>query len=146
MLLWILFLRFFARKFPPEFLIHQDNFLTIVEKDKVFIRNILNYKLVPFLIQHGYKLEGCKIEVEKNEELTLKERFNMDAQLLQYYTIPAEYFNKTYGTEVIDKPVTAAPAQNMDATADAKALSTPDKMPEIKEDTDFKTGDFNKKQ
>ena len=135
-----------ANAFVGSSQIHQDSFLTIVEKDKVFIRNILNYKLVPFLIQHGFKLEDCKIEVEKNEELTLKERFAMDAQLLQYYNIPANYFNKTYGTEVVDKPVTAAPTQNMDAQADAKALSTPDKMPEIKPDTDFKTGDFNKKQ
>ena len=82
--------------------IHQENFLMICGQDKLFIENVLNYQLVPFLIKRGFDLKGCRIEIQPDEELSLKERFAIDSALLPYYKIPASYFKEKYGTEVED--------------------------------------------
>jgi hypothetical protein len=82
--------------------VHQDNFSMINNMDKIFIENILKYQLQPFLIKHGFPLEGCTIELKQDSELSLDDSFKIDAELLKYYSIPAEYFNSKYGTKVED--------------------------------------------
>ncbi len=85
--------------------VHQENFLVICGMDKHFIQSVLNYQLKPFLIGHDFKLEGCKIGIRPDEELSLKESFAIDSKLLDYYKIPAEYFNEKYGTMIFEKEI-----------------------------------------
>lgn len=83
--------------------VHQENFLMICGQDKTFIENVLNYQFLPFLLRHGYPLQGCRFEIKPDEELSLKEKFAIDSKLLDYYDIPANYFKENYGTEVSDR-------------------------------------------
>ncbi len=83
--------------------IHQQNFLLVVAQDKKFIENVCNYQLIPLLNRHGFGFEGCKIEVAPDEELNLKEKFEMVKGLMDKYYIPSEYIRETFNIEVYDK-------------------------------------------
>lgn len=89
--------------------VQQDNFEMICQADKVFIENVFKYQLVPFLIKQGFPLKGCKIIAKQDDILTLEEQFKIDSKLLDYYEIPAEYFNKKYGTNLVEKVKTTEP-------------------------------------
>lgn len=74
------------------------------DADETFIENIYSYQLVPFLIGHGFDLEGCKIEVREDNELTLDEKTKVDDMLLKNgFDIPEDYIQETYGTPVTKK-------------------------------------------
>jgi hypothetical protein len=92
-----------AKSFVGSAEIHQETFLLLCTQDKIFIQNVLNHQLIPFLILHGFPLEGWKIEVKPEEELSLVERFKVDAKLLDYFDFKPEYFRETYGADVYPK-------------------------------------------
>lgn len=72
--------------------------------DESFIENVFKYQLVPFLNAHGFGFEGCKIEVEADNDITLLEKIKIDAELMKVFKVPAEYIMETYGTPVEDMP------------------------------------------
>jgi len=89
--------------------VQQDNFEMICQADKVLIENVFKYQLVPFLIKQGFPLKNCKIIAKQSDVLTLEQQFKIDSTLLEYYTIPAEYFNIKYGTNLVDKDKVSEP-------------------------------------
>lgn len=101
--------------------IHMDIFLLICELDKKFIQNVLNYQLKPLLERQGILPEGCYIQVKPEEELDLPAQFAVDSKLLDYYKIPAEYFNKKYGTELTDLPITPEEGNGQNITDNGSA-------------------------
>jgi phage gp29-like protein len=126
--------------------IHQDNFLLIVEQDKVFIENVCTYQLIPLLIAHGFEFEGCKIEIKADEELSLNEKFAMVSGLLAYYDIPPEWIDETFNIPVTAKaiaPVMGGIEQKPGQTPNTK-LGDPNKEKPIKPDT-TKLDDVNPK-
>jgi hypothetical protein len=121
--------------------VHQENFLMICGQDKLFIQHILNYQLIPFLLKHGFNfLKGCKIEIEPDEELSLKEQFAIDSKLLDYYKIPAAYFNEKYSTEAEDLVIPLPTQQtNIDRPVIAPfEKKNPDIAPEKKQIDEFR--------
>lgn len=91
--------------------VHQENFLMICGQDKKFIQNVLNYQLLPFLLNYGFPLQGCRFEIKPDEELSLIEQFKIDSKLLDYYKVPASYFNEKYGTQFEDLSVDSTMAK-----------------------------------
>ena len=90
-----------AKSFVGSAKIHQENFELIAHKDRVMLENIFKYQLVPLLNIHGFGFEGCKIETDAADDLTLQEQFAIDKDLLAAgYVIDAEYLNEKYGTKV----------------------------------------------
>jgi hypothetical protein len=73
------------------------------ELDEHFIEGVLNYQLIPFLINLGFKLEGCKIESEEGEDLPILDKLKVDAELMKYFDLDEQYILETYGTPVIKK-------------------------------------------
>jgi hypothetical protein len=94
-----------AKSFVGSSKIHQETFHLLGTQDKIFIQNVLNKQLIPFLIRHEFQLEGYKIECKPEEELSLKERFEIDSKLLDYFDFKPEYFRETYGSDVYPKAI-----------------------------------------
>lgn len=79
--------------------------LQYAEEDEHFIEGVLNYQLIPFLNNLGFKLEGCKIESEEDEDLTILEKIKVDAELMKYFDLDETYILETYGTPVKKKEI-----------------------------------------
>jgi hypothetical protein len=83
--------------------VHERVLMQYAEMDEYFIEGVLNYQLIPMLNNLGFGLDGYKIEASKDEDLTIKEKLEVDKELLKYYTLPVQYILETYGTPVEEK-------------------------------------------
>ena len=99
------------------------------QKDQIFIENLFNDKLLPFLILHGFPLQGCTIEIAEEEELTTKEKSDIDLALIKYgFVLDKEYLESTYGTKIVGIR-DMQPNQNEDIKNDFDITNAKKKIP-----------------
>lgn len=81
--------------------VHERQSDMIREADKRFLRSIVNGKLIPMMIRHGYNLEGYTFEwAEQADMKALWERTN---QALSHYIVPPEWIEDTFGIPVQER-------------------------------------------
>ena len=84
--------------------VHEKTSDSINKSDSLFIEYWVNNCLLPFLNEnHGFGLEGMTFMFDNTENVSVKEQFERDIQLLEHYNIPAEYILDKYGTPVEQK-------------------------------------------
>lgn len=66
-------------------------------------RDFINNKLIPFMISHGFPLEGLRFDWDETYEFTPSEIQTTEAMLLQHYEIDPEYFVKRYNIDITGK-------------------------------------------
>ncbi|HYV92772.1 MAG TPA: DUF935 family protein [Chitinophagales bacterium] len=64
--------------------------------DKLFVKNVLNDKLVPLLRIHGFNVGNGKFIYHENENIDKKTRLEMDLKLAEKIKIDDSYFYETY--------------------------------------------------
>ena len=92
--------------------VHADTLASYTGADLRWVEYLVNNKLIPFLENLGFNFGGATFTYDHSERLSLIEQFDIDRDLLQSYTIPAEYITAKYGTPVEEKvidPNTAPP-------------------------------------
>jgi phage gp29-like protein len=80
--------------------VHQEVELEIHYADKLFVKNVLNDKLVPLLKMHGYNIGNGKFQFNQQENIDLKTRLDMDLKLAEKIAIDDSYFYETYNVPV----------------------------------------------
>ncbi|MFV0505761.1 MAG: DUF935 family protein, partial [Bacteroidales bacterium] len=97
------------------------------EDDRKFVQSFLNKYIKPFLEQRGFPVaDGSFNFPEKGENISLKDRINIDTKLSSIVSIDDSYWYETYG---IPKPKSTKPKQ-------AKTETEPKGEPKPKEDND----------
>ena len=76
--------------------VHQETERDLLMADKLFVRNVLNDKLIPLLKIHGYDVGKGKFFFNEQEHIDLKTRLDMDLKLAEKITIDDAYFYETY--------------------------------------------------
>lgn len=120
--------------------VHQDAEEQLILRDRIFLLNVLNYQLKPFLIKAGLPIRADEwFYFKEVEELDLQKRIAIDSQLNTLIPIPADYFYHTYN---IPKP------QGGEAVADRTLTLSGDTLthqttttPPPDEDNNHATGD-----
>ena len=64
--------------------------------DKLFVRNVLNDKLITLLEIHGFKIGNGKFIFHEKENIDKKTRLEMDLKLAEKIKIDDNYFYETY--------------------------------------------------
>ena len=64
--------------------------------DKLFVKNILNDRLIPLLQVHGFNVDGGKFIFQEKENIDKKTRLDMDLKLSEKIRIDDSYFYETY--------------------------------------------------
>lgn len=72
-------------------------------------RDFINNRLLPFMVRHGFALEGYRFDWDDTYEFTPKEIQTTEAMLLQHYEINPEYFIKRYNIDIIGKKENPSP-------------------------------------
>ena len=93
--------------------VHERVMQSVKDADIKFIESVYRKQLIPLLNKHGLGYEGLTIKIKEDDELTLKEKSEIDLKLLDHYKIPAEYFEQTYGVPVEEKPPVEGSAQDI---------------------------------
>ena len=76
--------------------VHQEAEHDLLMADKLFVKNVLNDKLIPLLKIHGYNIGKGKFFFREQEHVDMKTRLEMDLKLAEKITIDDKYFYETY--------------------------------------------------
>ena len=76
--------------------VHQEVEKEIHYADKLFVKNILNDRLIPLLQVHGFNVVGGKFIFQEKENIDKKTRLDMDLKLSEKIRIDDSYFYETY--------------------------------------------------
>lgn len=76
--------------------VHQEVEKEIHYADKLFVKNILNDRLIPLLRVHGFNVDGGKFIFQEKENIDKKTRLDMDLKLSEKIRIDDSYFYETY--------------------------------------------------
>jgi hypothetical protein len=106
--------------------VHLEILKNIVYKDADFLRDIINRKLFPFLIMHGFPLKEMRFDWDESAEWTPEQQLKIEQMLLNSYEIDPKYFAEKYNIPVIGHKALTEP-QNYSATNETiKTLNSPD--------------------
>jgi phage gp29-like protein len=76
--------------------IHLEVEMEIHFSDKLFVRNVLNEKLLPLLQMHGFKTSKGKFIFQEKENIDKESRLRMDLKLAEKIKIDDSYFYESY--------------------------------------------------
>jgi hypothetical protein len=81
--------------------VHLQVFENIVEADADMVRDIINNKLIPFMLIHGFALEGYRFEWDDSVDYTPDQMRAIEQMLLAGgYEIDPEYFTEKYNIPI----------------------------------------------
>lgn len=83
--------------------VHLEIFERVTESDAAMIANVVNGRLLPLMLLHGFPVKGLRFQWNNAASYTPAEQREIERLLLEYYNIPAEYFTDKYGV-AIDSP------------------------------------------
>ncbi|NJM14026.1 MAG: DUF935 family protein [Bacteroidales bacterium] len=83
--------------------VHEGVSEELADDDRVFIHDVVNGDLFPFLIMHGWPLKGYIFHWDNAYEYSPEEMKGIEEMLLTHYDIDQEYFIEKYGVKIIGK-------------------------------------------
>lgn len=120
--------------------VHLEVFEDVVEQDRKMLRNVINNKLIPFMIRHGFPLEGMTFEWDDTVEYTPEQIRQVEQMLLQDgYEIDPDYFKEKYNIDIIGKREPALPEPDEPSPEDGEDLS-PEEKKQLRRLADVITG------
>ena len=82
---------------------HLEVFENVCAADHKLIQYIVNDRLIPKMVKHGFPLEGCTFEWDNAATYTPEQQRELERVLLQYYDIDPEYFKNKYKIDILGK-------------------------------------------
>ena len=83
--------------------VHENTTNQIAKSDSRWMESWVNDCFIPFLRQyHGHNITG-RFMFDTTEVLSIGEQFEIDKELLAFYTLPTTYITEKYGTPVEEK-------------------------------------------
>lgn len=99
--------------------VHLEVFEDVVEQDRKFLRNVINNRLIPFMLKHGFPIEGVTFEWDNTVEYTPEQIRQVEQMLIQGgYEISSDYFKEKYDIDIIGKRTLSMPGSDDDTTTD----------------------------
>ena len=79
---------------------HLEIFEDVIAADARFISDVVNDKLLPLMIKHGFPVNGLSFEWDNTATFIPAEQREMERMLLQYYDIDPQYFIDKYNVQI----------------------------------------------
>lgn len=95
---------------------HLEIFNDVVEADAKFIDFVVNDKLIPLMIKHGFPLKGLSFHWDDSATYTPAEQREMERMLLQFYEIDPAYFTEKYNIKITGTRMPPFAQQNNNTT------------------------------
>lgn len=76
---------------------HLEVFENLVESDAAMLADIVNNKLLPLMVKHGFPLEGMRFAWDDSIDYTPEQQHSIEQMLLQNYDVEPKFFEDKYG-------------------------------------------------
>lgn len=82
---------------------HLEVFKNLVSGDADMIRDVINDKLIPRMIVHGFPLQGYRFDWDEGIDINADTMQKVEQMLLDEYDIDPEYFVEKYNIKILGK-------------------------------------------
>jgi len=94
--------------------IHMQVVQNIIDADADFVRDIINNRLIPLMIMHGFPLAACRFDWDESIDYTPEQQVAYETMLLNAgYQIDPEYFSQKYNITMGHDPLKAGGSQSL---------------------------------
>lgn len=83
--------------------VHLEVFENVCAADAAMVRNIVNDKLIPLMLEHGFPLGGLSFDWDDAASFSPAERREMERMILQSYDVDPQYFIDRYKIPITGK-------------------------------------------
>lgn len=83
--------------------VHLEVFENVVESDAVLIKRIVNDKLLPRMVKHGFPVQGLSFKWDKSVDYTPEQENATERLLLEHFDVDPQYFTDKYGITILGK-------------------------------------------
>lgn len=83
--------------------VHLEVFENVCAADATMVKNIVNDKLIPLMLEHGFPLQGLSFDWDEAASFSPSERREMERVVLQYYDVDPQYFIDRYKIPITAK-------------------------------------------
>jgi len=83
--------------------VHLHIFENVVNDDADFLRDIVNDKLIPRMIKHGFPLQGYKFNWDESIDYTPEQQVAYETMILDRFDVDPEYLIKKYNIPILGK-------------------------------------------
>jgi len=80
--------------------VHLEILKNIVYKDADFLRDIINWELLPFMEMHGFPVKDLRFDWDESVDWTPEQQLRIEQMLLGTYDIDPKYFAEKYNIPV----------------------------------------------
>ncbi|MCL2291217.1 MAG: DUF935 domain-containing protein [Bacteroidetes bacterium] len=79
---------------------HLEILKNLVEADADFIRDVINWKLMPLMEMHGFPVQGMRFDWDESVDWTPEQQLQIEQMILGSYDIDPKYFAEKYNIPV----------------------------------------------
>ena len=79
---------------------HLDVFKNVVKNDKTMLENVVNDKLLPLMLVHGFKVDGCRFEWNDAATYTPAELRELLRVVLEYFEVDPQWISEKYNIDI----------------------------------------------
>lgn len=83
---------------------HLEVFQNLVDSDCDMLRDVINNRLLPRMVKHGFPLKGMRFDWDYSVDYTPEQQKAYEEMVLQHYKVDPKYFEEKYGMPCEDKP------------------------------------------
>lgn len=88
--------------------VHLDIFDAICAADADFVRDIINGRLLPLMVRHGFPLAGCRFLWDESIDYTPEQQIAIDRMVLENFEVEPSYIVEKYNIPVTGRKSHAA--------------------------------------
>lgn len=81
--------------------VHLEVLKNLINKDADYLRDVINFQLIPKMIKHGFPLKGYRFDWYEGIDFTPEEQVNYERMLLENYEVDPKYFIDKYNVPII---------------------------------------------
>lgn len=83
--------------------VHENMLDNLIGKDADFIRDLINWQLIPKMIKHGFPLKGYRFDWDESISYTPEQKLDYERFIAQQYDVDAQYFIDQYNIPAKEK-------------------------------------------
>lgn len=83
--------------------VHQDMLDNLIGKDADFVKDLVNWQLIPKMIKHGFPLKGFRFQWDEGINYSPEQKLAYEQFLAQTYDVDPQYFIEQYNMPLKEK-------------------------------------------
>lgn len=86
--------------------VHKEMLENLIQKDSDFLRDLINWQLIPRMVRHGFPVQGYRFQWDESVDYTPEQQLAYETLLTNRYDIDPHYFINKYNVPIKERQQT----------------------------------------